>query len=126
MRLLPKSLGDLERIDIEIYPPSYPMPNLMQLPVMTTGHTEFVADLHPQRPWLPTGVPALLLGILRPTESAALSAATHVRVFLPRQSARWSFVLQQPVELVLHLCNRLQRTIRTTCTPAHSPAARRV
>jgi hypothetical protein len=37
VRLLPKSLGDLERVDIEILPPGHLIAGLMQLPVMTTA-----------------------------------------------------------------------------------------
>ena len=54
VRLLPKSFGDLERVDIEIPPPCRLIAGLMQLPVMTTaeGHRKFIADLHPQCPRL--------------------------------------------------------------------------
>ena len=46
MALLPKSLGDLERFDFEILPPSHFIAGLMQLPVMTPAErdSELVAD----------------------------------------------------------------------------------
>jgi hypothetical protein len=50
-RLLPKSFGDLERIDVESLPPRQLITGLMQLPMMTTaeGHSEFVADFKTDR-----------------------------------------------------------------------------
>ena len=44
--LLPKSLGDLERVDIEGLPPDHLIAGLMQLPMMTAAERdgELVAD----------------------------------------------------------------------------------
>jgi hypothetical protein len=49
-RLLPKSLGDLQRIDFEILPPGNFIAGLMQLPMMATaeGNGELVADFKTQ------------------------------------------------------------------------------
>ena len=46
MRLFPKSLGDRQRIDIEILPPDHLIAGLMQLPMMTAAERdgELVAD----------------------------------------------------------------------------------
>ena len=50
-RLLPQSLGDRERVDIEGLPPDYFIAGLMQLPVMATAewHSELVADFETER-----------------------------------------------------------------------------
>ena len=50
VRLFPKILGDLERVDIVILPPSDLVAGLMQLPVMTApeGDGEFIANFHPE------------------------------------------------------------------------------
>ena len=47
MRLLPKRLGDLQRLDVEPLPPGDFIAGLMQLPVMTAAERngELVADL---------------------------------------------------------------------------------
>ena len=44
--LLPKPLGDRERVDLEILPPGHLIAGLMQLPMMTAAERdgEFVAD----------------------------------------------------------------------------------
>ena len=46
MRLVPKRLGDLQRLDVEILPPGEFVAGLVQLPMMTAakGHGELVAD----------------------------------------------------------------------------------
>ena len=51
MRLLPKPLGDLQRVDVEVLPPGHFIAGLMQLPVMTAtkGDGELVADFETQR-----------------------------------------------------------------------------
>ena len=50
MALLPKSLGDRQRIDIEILPPGHLIAGLMQLPMMTAAerNRELVADFETQ------------------------------------------------------------------------------
>jgi len=49
VRLLPKSLGTLERVDVKILPPSRLITGLMQLPVMTAAerYCELVANFQP-------------------------------------------------------------------------------
>ena len=67
MRLFPKPIGDLQRFEVELLPPSHFVAGLMQLPVMTAaeGYGELVADLEADGPglrkpqvmwvgWLPT------------------------------------------------------------------------
>ena len=46
MGLFPKSLGDLQRFDVEVTPPGHLIAGLMQLLVMTAaeGNGELVAD----------------------------------------------------------------------------------
>ena len=43
---MPKAPGDLQRFDLEVFPPGHLIAGLMQLPVMTAaeGHGELVAD----------------------------------------------------------------------------------
>src|SRR6516165_10046847 len=49
MRLLPESLGDFERLDIELLPPGGFVAGLMQLTVMTSAERngELIAHLQP-------------------------------------------------------------------------------
>ena len=49
MRLLPESLGDFERLDVELLPPGGFVAGLVQLPVMAAaeGHGELIAHLQP-------------------------------------------------------------------------------
>ena len=49
-RLLPQSLGDRERVDIERLPPDHLIAGLMQLPMMTAAERdgELVADFETQ------------------------------------------------------------------------------
>ena len=46
MRLFPKPLGDLQRFEIELLPPSHFVAGLMQLPMMPAAEwdSEFVTD----------------------------------------------------------------------------------
>ena len=46
VRLFPKLLGDLERVDLEILPPCHLVAGLMKLPMMASAerYGEFVAD----------------------------------------------------------------------------------
>jgi hypothetical protein len=46
MRLFPKPLGDLQRFEIELLPPSHFVAGLMQLPMMAAAErdSELVAD----------------------------------------------------------------------------------
>jgi len=50
MRLFPKPLGDLQRLDVEILPPGDFIAGLMQLPMMTTAEwdSELVTDFETQ------------------------------------------------------------------------------
>jgi hypothetical protein len=46
MGVVPKTIGDLERIDLKILPPCHFIASLMQLSMMaaTERHGEFIAD----------------------------------------------------------------------------------
>ena len=51
MRLLPKTLGRFERVDLEIGPPGFFIKCLVQLPVMAAAerHGELIADFEAKR-----------------------------------------------------------------------------
>lgn len=50
MALLPKPLGDFQRINLEFLPPRHLIARLMELPVMATteGDSELITDFHTQ------------------------------------------------------------------------------
>ena len=54
VRLLPKTLGSFERVDLEILPPGFFIGGLVQLPVMAAAerYGELVADFEAQGPRL--------------------------------------------------------------------------
>ena len=54
MAFLPKPLGDLQRLDLEVFPPGHFIACLMQLPVMTAAERdgELVADFEADGPRL--------------------------------------------------------------------------
>ena len=51
VRLIPKPLGDLERLDLEAFPPGHFIAGLMQLSMVTAakGYGELVADFEAER-----------------------------------------------------------------------------
>jgi hypothetical protein len=71
--LLPKSLGDFERVYLEVVPPGLLVAGLMQLSVMAAAKRdgEFIADLHSQRSGL--GEPhAMRIGRQAPADKTRL------------------------------------------------------
>jgi hypothetical protein len=73
MCLLPKSLCNRQRLDLEPLPPGQFIARLMQLSVMTAAerHREFIADFHADPPWL-SKTQMMRIARLPPADQAGL------------------------------------------------------
>src|SRR5664280_85947 len=73
VRLFPKSLGDLQRFDIQVVPPGHLVTCLMQLLMVITAerHGELIADLETQGARL-CKTQVMWIGRLTPTDKTKL------------------------------------------------------
>ena len=71
--LFPQSLGNRERINLEIFPPGYFISSLMQLPMVTAAErdSELITDFQTDRSWLRKSK-MMRIGRLSPADEARL------------------------------------------------------